>query len=112
MPRIILVSQALDPMSAILPVLDPLSWQYPPGHTDTEFFDRAEVSKDDKFYGQKTRVSPKDVAKDAVEKCFRESFLPYMVLKITLWHLEAGSLLLKNRPRVFPTNLLASRKST
>jgi len=43
---------------------------YSPGHTDTEFFDRADISKDSKFYAQKTRVSPKDVAQDAVEKMF------------------------------------------
>ena len=44
---------------------------YSPGHTNTEFFDRAGVSKDNKFYGKKTRVSPKDVAQDAVEKLFQ-----------------------------------------
>ena len=44
---------------------------YSPGHTDTEFFDRAEVSKDSKFYAQKTRVSPRDVDQGAVEKMFK-----------------------------------------
>ena len=44
---------------------------YSPGHTNTEFFDRAGISKDNKFYGKKTRVSPKDVAQDAVEKLFQ-----------------------------------------
>lgn len=44
---------------------------YSPGHTDTEFWDRAEISKDNKFYGQKTRVSPKDVAQGAVIKMFK-----------------------------------------
>jgi hypothetical protein len=29
------------------------------------------LNKDHMFYGQKTRVSPKDVAKDAVEKMFQ-----------------------------------------
>lgn len=43
---------------------------YSPGHTDTEFFDRADIGKDNKFYAQKTRVSPKDVAQDAVKKMF------------------------------------------
>jgi short-subunit dehydrogenase len=43
---------------------------YSPGHTDTKFFNRADISKDSKFYAQKTRVSPKDVAQDAVEKMF------------------------------------------
>ncbi len=40
------------------------------------------------IFTDKTRVSPKDVAKDAVEKCCRENFLPSMVLKITLEHFE------------------------
>jgi len=44
---------------------------YSPGHTDTEFWDRAKVSKDHKFFGQKTRVSPKGVAQGAVEKMFK-----------------------------------------
>ena len=44
---------------------------YSPGHTDTEFWNRAEISKDNKFYGLKTRVSPKDVAQGAVEKMFK-----------------------------------------
>jgi short-subunit dehydrogenase len=34
------------------------------------FFDRADISKDNMFYAQKTRVSPKDVAQDAVENMF------------------------------------------
>ena len=44
---------------------------YSPGHTGTEFWDRAKVSKDHKFWGQKTRVSPKGVAQGAVEKMFK-----------------------------------------
>ena len=44
---------------------------YSPGHTNTEFFDRADISKNNKFYGYKTRVSPKKVARDAIEKMFQ-----------------------------------------
>jgi len=41
---------------------------YSPGLTDTGFFEGANISKDNKFYGQKGRVSAKNVAQDAVEK--------------------------------------------
>ena len=44
---------------------------YSPGLTDTQFFDRADISENNNFYAKKMRVSPKDVAQDAVEKMLR-----------------------------------------
>jgi short-subunit dehydrogenase len=41
-----------------------------PGHTDTDFFDRADISRDSKFYAQKTSVLPRSVAQDPIQKMF------------------------------------------
>ena len=45
---------------------------FSPGHTDTDWFDRANIGEDSKFYAKKTRVSPKDVAQSAVESMFNK----------------------------------------
>ena len=44
---------------------------YSPGLTDTQFFDRADIDENNNFYAKKMRVSPKDVAQDAVEMMLR-----------------------------------------
>lgn len=71
---------------------------YSPGLTDTGFFDSANISKDDKFYEKKGRVSPKNVARDAVEK----------MLKGRLSSIYG----LKNKSMVLGSRLSPSRKFT
>jgi short-subunit dehydrogenase len=53
-----------------------------PKNTDTEFFDHADISKDNKLYAQKARVSAKSVAHDAVEKMFEAKLSSIHGLKI------------------------------